>query len=374
LKVESLKNGTKGIEELKIGNLKLQRGRHWPVIFAAILAGVGFLRAASPGADFDEVYELVRKNLVGASNAELEQAAVRGLIQQLYPQVSIVTNGAAGTNAGMLAATSILEGAYGYFRFNDFADGIDREFHTGFKRLSSTNKLKGLVLDLRFAGGQDYEAAANLADGFFTTRQPLADWGDGVRFAAAKTNAVNLPLTILVNKETRGAAEAFAGILRHSDIGLLIGDDTAGQASISREFALKNGQKLRIATTAVKIAGGAAIERKGLTPDIPVELSLAEERAFLRDAYRPVTRPDRVAANAAVTNLTASSATNRLRRRLNEAELVRMQREGVDLDSDFVTGREAGPDRPRVITDPVLARAVDLLKGLAVVHPARASF
>jgi hypothetical protein len=361
---------------LKIGNLKLKRGRHWPVVIAAILAGAGFLRGASPGADFDEVYELVRKNLVGASNAELEQAAVRGLIQQLYPQVSIVTNGAVGTNAGMLAASSILEGAYGYFRFNDIAEGIDREFHTGFKRLSSTNKLKGLVLDLRFAGGQDYEAAANLADGFFTTRQPLADWGDGMRFAAAKTNAVSLPLTILVNKETHGAAEAFAGILRQSDIGLLIGDDTAGQANISREFALKNGQKLRIATTAVKLAGGGAIERKGLTPDIPVEVNPVEERAFLRDAYRPVSRPDRVAMNAAaaVTNLTASSATNRLRRRLNEAELVRMQREGVDLDSDFVPGREAGPDRPRVITDPVLARAVDLLKGLAVVHPARASF
>ncbi len=339
-----------------------------------MLLSVAFVRGASPGADFDEVYQLLRKNLAGANDAELEQAAVRGLIQQLYPQVAIATNAALATNAGTLAATSILEGAYGYFRFNDIAEGIDREFSAAFKRLSSTNKLKGLVLDLRFTDGQDYEAAANLADLFFTTRQPLADWGDGMRFAAAKTNALSLPLTILVNKETRGAAEAFGGILRHSDIGLLIGDDTAGQASISREFALKNGQKLRVATKPVKVAGSAVIERKGLNPDMPVEISLAEERAFLRDAYRPVSRPDRVATNAAVTNLTASSATNRLRRRLNEAELVRMQREGIDLDSDFITSREAGPDRPRVITDPVLARAVDLLKGLAVVHPARASF
>jgi hypothetical protein len=360
---------------LKIENLKLQiGGRHWPMIIAVMFVSIGFLRGASPGADFEEVYELLRKNLAGINDSELGEAAVRGLIQQLYPQVAIVTNVAVGTNAGTLAATSILEGAYGYFRFNDLAEGIDREFSAAFKRLSSTNKLKGVVLDLRFANGQDYEAAANLADVFFTTRQPLADWGDGMRFATAKTNAVGLPLTVLVNKETRGAAEAFAGILRHSDIGLLIGDDTAGQASISREFTLKNGQKLRIATKPVKIAGGTVIERKGLPPDIAVEVSPAEERAFLRDAYRSVNRPDRVAASLVVTNLTTSSATNRLRRRLNEAELVRMQREGIDLDSDFVTGREAGPDRPRVITDPVLARAVDLLKGLAVVHPARASF
>jgi hypothetical protein len=52
-----------------------------------------------------------------------------------------------------------------------------------------------------------------------------------------------------------------------------------------------------------------------------------------------------------------------------------MQREGVDLEAEFAAGRgEAGPNRPPVITDPVLARAIDLLKGLAVVHPLRASF
>jgi len=374
---------------LKIENLKFQirpprppsvprgaglRTTCWPVVLAVIFVGVGISRAAAPGSDFEEVYDLLRKNLAGIEDPELEQAAVRGLIQQLYPQVAIVTNTTPGTNSGTLAATSILEGAYGYFRFNDIAQGIDKEFGAAFKRLSSTNKLKGVVLDVRFADGQDYEAAANLANGFFATRQPLADWGEGARFSAVKTNAVSLPLAILVNEETRGAAEAFAGILRNSDIGLLIGDHTAGQANISREFTLKNGQKLRIATRPVKVAGGAAIERKGLTPDIAVDISATEERAFVQDAYRSVTRSNALAAAAGATNLTASSATNRLRRRLNEAELVRMQREGVDLDGEFVTGREAGPNRPPVITDPVLARAIDLLKGLAVVHPLRASF
>jgi C-terminal processing protease CtpA/Prc len=346
----------------------LRFGQYWVAIITGLLMSIGHVAGASPGPDFDEVYELLRKNLTGVTEPELEQAAVEGLIQQLYPQVSVATNVPANTNAGALAVVSVLEGAYGYFRFDEIGQGIEREFSAALKRLGSTNKLKGIVLDLRFAKGTDYEAATALADAFFATRQPMADWGDGAKFSTAKSDAISLPLTLLINKETRGAAEAFAGMLRRSEIGLLIGDNTAGQANISREFTLKNGQKLRIATVPVKIAGGAAIDRKGLKPDIEVAVSAAEERAFLQDAYRPP-RPDRVASLG--TGQTPGGTTNRPRRRVTEADLVRMQREGMDLEADFVTGREAGPNRPPVIADPVLARAIDLLKGLSVVHQFR---
>ena len=122
------------------------------------------------------------------------------------------------------------------------------------------------------------------------------------------------------------------------------------------------------------------IDRKGLTPDIKIQVPLAEERAFLQDAYRPLPRlsasgRDMASASANGTNQTSAAAgTNRTsRRRLNEAELVRMQREGIDLDSEFLPGRDAGPLAPPVITDPVLARAIDLLKGLSVGQPPHCS-
>src|SRR5688572_1563148 len=182
------------------------------LVFSAGRAGA----ATRPGADFQEVYDLLKTHLAGVSESELEQATVKGLISELYPHVAFATNGPARTNRGTLAATSILEGAYGYFRFNGVADEIDKEFNSAFKRLASTNRLKGIVLDLRFAGGQDYPAAAALADGFFSARQPLVDWGDGMKFSSPKTNAISLPVAILVNNETTGSAEAFAGMLRRS--------------------------------------------------------------------------------------------------------------------------------------------------------------
>ena len=50
--------------------------------------------------------------------------------------------------------------------------------------------------------------------------------------------------------------------------------------------------------------------------------------------------------------------------------LSRERREGTPLDADLSPSREAEPDKP-MIRDPALARALDLLKGLAVVRQTR---
>jgi hypothetical protein len=75
------------------------------------------------------------------------------------------------------------------------------------------------------------------------------------------------------------------------------------------------------------------------------------------------------------TNEAPASSTNRApRRRLNEAELVRLSREGQlpDRENPFTNSpTRAAEPQPAVIQDPVLARAVDLLKGLAVVQQFR---
>jgi hypothetical protein len=65
------------------------------------------------------------------------------------------------------------------------------------------------------------------------------------------------------------------------------------------------------------------------------------------------------------------TGTNRLvrRLRLNEAELLRERREGLS-EGDLTGGRDREVDKPMVY-DPALARALDLLKGLAVVRQSR---
>ena len=63
---------------------------------------------------------------------------------------------------------------------------------------------------------------------------------------------------MLVNGETRGAAEALAAALHQAGAGLIIGSPTAGAATSFKEFPLSNGERLRVAT---RLSGGSMISR-----------------------------------------------------------------------------------------------------------------
>jgi carboxyl-terminal processing protease len=326
--------------------------------------------------NFQEVYELLKTHLAGATEAELNQAAALGLLEQLASKVSIVGEPArGGTDSGINApvTSSLFDRHYGYIRINRLGGDVGSDFRAAFDQLQATNVLKGLVLDLRYTGGQDYAAAVALADCFFSTVEPLVDWGEGWRSSTSKTNAITLPVALLVNRRTTGAAEALAGILRYREIGLVIGTNTAGQASMAREFTLKSGQRLRLAIAPVKVADGRELPFTGIKPDIAVEVSPEDELAWYDDAYKVVARS--VRSGDSVTNELAAASTNRPpRRRMNEAELVRMNREGQSVDREFpftnAPGRTFEPPVP-VVNDPALVRALDLLKGLAVVQQFR---
>lgn len=324
---------------------------------------------------FQEVFDLVRSNLTDTSEAELNRAAVLGLFQHLKSQVMLVTNTAAPAiddQSPLLNQNRRLDEAFAYWRVQRVAKGLDMQIISAYAQLSVSNKLQGAILDLRFAGGTDYQAAAQAADCFLAAEMPLLTWGETTIQSTAKTNSLALPVVVLINQNTVGAAEALAAILRHTSAGLLIGSTTAGQATLFKEFTLSNGQRLRIATESIRLGSGKPLMPQGMAPDIQVVVRPAEERAFYADAYKMAPNPLAAILREGLTTSAnkASTATNRSGRRLNEAELVRRQKEGLSMDEEAVaTGVPAAEAAQATIQDPALARALDLLKGLAVVQP-----
>jgi hypothetical protein len=341
-------------------------------IVVAIAAGHPVLRAESAGGgpDFKEVFELVREHLAGAQDVELNRAAVEGFVAKLSPKVVLLPKAATGdaaaeTTGPVLARTTAFEDGIGYIRVGRVAAGLADGVRDAWRQFS-TNKLKGLVLDLRFADGEDYAAAAGVSDLFVGRERPLLDWGSGPLKSSAKSDYINAPVAVLVNRQTARAAEGLAGVLRETAVGLIIGGKTAGQAFGTREFALKNGERLRIASTPVRLGDGAPLPMDGLNPDIVVTVSLADERAYLADPYKVLGPPGGLAGGGSGGNTNLAAR----RPRFNEAELVRERREGITMDSEFAGARRGEPEKPQV-RDPALARAMDLLKGLAVVRQAR---
>jgi hypothetical protein len=137
------------------------------------------------------------------------------------------------------------------------------------------------------------------------------------------------PLVILVNSQTRGEAAVLAAQLRASSSAIVIGSTNPPGK---------------------------------ITPDIAVAVSVDDERKFQDNPYAaPVT--NRAGYLSATNNLFAFVDHT------SEAELVRKRIKDGDEAEDLPT-RRAEPLQP-VIRDPALARALDLLKALAALHPAR---
>jgi C-terminal processing protease CtpA/Prc len=333
------------------------------------------LALANESADLKEVLDLLRANLAGAKEEEISRAAVQGLVSQLAPRVSLVGQNGTNSTASLTNDLSgkVYDANYGYVRIGHLDAGADKQALETCRNLLSTNKIKGLVLDLRFATGQDYAAALNVANAFISSEKALMDYGQGMKKSTLKSDAITLPLVLLVNGSTSGSAEALAGVLHRAGVGLVIGSKTAGMASIAREFPLKNGQRLRIATTPIRLGDGELFPEGGLKPDIQINVTAEEEKAYFTDAYKVFPKTNQVASLSLGTTGRSGSTTNRSPRpRMNEAELVRMLREGQNPDSETAIGSRDLEVKP-LINDPALARAVDLLKGLAVVQRTRST-
>jgi hypothetical protein len=206
-----------------------------------------------------------------------------------------------------LAKSEILEGSVAYLRVSHVAAGLPGNIGAADQALTATNKIAGTVLDLRFADGDDAAAATATAN----------------LFAGKK-----LPLAILVNSQTRGTAATLATELRQSRAGLIFGSTPST-----------------------------------VKPDVSVKENPADEKKFFENPY----------AALATNEAAALSDTNDLMPwvdHTSEADLVRAKIKDGDEDESPPPPRAAEPQKP-VIGDPVLARAVDLIKGLAVVREFR---
>jgi hypothetical protein len=329
--------------------------------------------------DFKEVYDLIRAHLAGQSDEDLNQAAVQGLLDRLHAKVSLVSGKSdatsdMGTQEPLVLQTAAYDGPVGCVRVGRVADGLADKVSAAYKTLSASNQLRGLVLDLRYAGGHDYAAAVATADLFISREIPLLDWGNGVVASKANKDAITVPLVVLVNHETADAAEALAAVLRQNARAVILGSTTAGEATIGRNYPLKNGQYLRIATSAVKLGNGDSLSTAGIRPDIQVNVRPEDEKAYYADPFKvPASSTDTAGADSS-----ADAATNHISHpHLTEADLIRERKEhpGEELPYDeaaLLGEGDTGQTDASAVRDPVLARALDLVKGISALRQPRA--
>lgn len=341
----------------------------FPVLLAALVLGSAPALAQRQNSDappLDELRNLLKQHVHDIPQSELDSAASQALLDQV--QGRILASGEL-VNEEQDAPAIALKQLYApgclYVRVGQVSLGLAPQLAAALRDTNFTANATGLVLDLRFAGGTDYTGAANVANLFLNDEVPLLDWGNGAVRSTAKTNAWTRPVTVLVNAETTGAAEALAASLRHANISLVIGSRTAGKAAIFREVPLADGRRLRLATARVRVGEGTPLGPEGLKPDIAVKVHPQQERVYLMDPYTNIVSHSDTPGS---TNSVTTAVT--VRRRISEAELVRQHRSA--LGTQGITNETTATNTPaRIVRDPVLGRALDLLRNLAVLQPTR---
>jgi carboxyl-terminal processing protease len=131
---------------------------------------------------------------------------------------------------------------------------------------------KRLLLDLRYCGLGPVEegiAVANLFMDKGLITYSLGQKSPRQDHPAASSKAVTkLPLVVLVNRGTAGAAEVAAGALLDSKRAQLVGEPTYGDAAIRKAVTMDDGSAVILSVAKYYTPSGKAIQDVHVTPNV----------------------------------------------------------------------------------------------------------
>ena len=297
------------------------------------------------------------RSKLGLPTNEFDRAASLALIERFGGTLVDTSAEPSPPEAGeVLAARRRFEGDILYLRVGQVSSGLAPQLRAALEDAEWTRNAVGLVIDLRFARGSSFEAAGQAGGLFSGDSGEILDWGAGRTTVDGPAATWRKPVAVLVNGETRGAAGALAALLRREASAILVGRPTGGDIAVIGEFDLEGGARVRLPLSPVRLGDGSVVPREGLEPDILVRGSSEDDRRHLEDPFATFSR-----GAAADGGSKPSEPGSSPRRKINEADLVRAQREGL-LPGDAKTEVQASP----IVRDPALARGLDLLRGLAI--------
>jgi hypothetical protein len=308
--------------------------------------------------DLQAIISLLKSNFTNPEalgELELSRATVQGLISRLAPGVILLPDRqSARSETAAPFYNEILQEHIGYLRLGTLNSGNLQALDKALVIFAS-KKVDALIVDLRASGpANDFETAAEFAKRFCPKGKPLFKLHKaGARqdhvFISDRDPAFQGLITVLIDGETSGGAEALAGILRMSDKAMSIGQPTAGRAVEYSDLPLPSGKVLRVAVAQASLPEGQSFFPGGIKPDLPVEMSMPDKRQiFQRSAEKGI----------------GSFVYETERPHMNEAALLAGTNPELDAAEAAQRRRERGSER--ALHDLVLQRALDLITSLEI--------
>ena len=108
-------------------------------------------------------------------------------------------------------------------------------------------------------------------------------WGKGKEWYAKDGHEVDIPIIILMNQNSASASELFAGTMQDYDRAWVFGTISYGKGIVQTVRSFPDGSAVEFTTHYYFTPAGRNIHKKGITPDLTVEMPEADQFSYLRD-------------------------------------------------------------------------------------------
>jgi len=210
----------------------------------------------------------IKNHLMGDPGSRLELTIIR--TRRIEPQKITVVRDVVTLPAVQEQLTA---GDVGVIKAQVLTKGKAQDIAEKIKSLQKKGAKK-LVLDLRYDSEGDEEegvAVANLFLSKGTIGTLQGQKYDKVTYTADPQKKItDLPLVVLVNRGTAGAAELVAAAIQENQRGDVLGDKTFGEGSVQKLIEVPDGSALILSVAKYYTPNGKIIQDTGITPNIQV--------------------------------------------------------------------------------------------------------
>ena len=174
-----------------------------------------------------------------------------------------------------------LASGFGYIKLNVWESPIHKEFKRALERLTDA---PGLIIDLRGNPGGEVDEVLRIAEHFFTKRTSFGKFvsrsGRALQLFAGEENEDEVysgAVAILVNESSGSGSEMFAGVLQENGRAVVVGRQSCGcLLGIAKFREVEGGGELAVSELAYLSPKGRKLEGRGVIPDEPVALTIAD--------------------------------------------------------------------------------------------------
>ncbi len=163
----------------------------------------------------------------------------------------------------------------GFMRMSEFSSHAADQMRQAIKVLQN-DKVDGFVLDLRGNPGGLLQSSIEISRMWMDEGgivKTVNRKGGSEELLANRTAISNLPLVVLVDKNSASSSEILTGALKDNKRATIIGTQTFGKALVQSVHPLSDGSGLAVTIAHYYTPNGTDISHKGIEPDISLPLT-----------------------------------------------------------------------------------------------------